>query len=138
MGYSHYWFQEHGAIDQATWNRICIDVRKLITACPLRLSEQMGEARPPLISAESIVFNGFGDLDGHEPFKLDRVPNEGFSFCKTLGKCYDTVVCAVLAVAAEDAPSAIRVQSDGTAEDWRAAITWASETLERSISNPIS
>ena len=93
---------------------------------------------PPIIDAEQIVFNGSPESEGYEDFEMHRVPENEFNFCKTAGMPYDEVVCAVLAVAAEHAPSAIRVQSDGPAENWGAPVGWASEVLERPVPNPIS
>ena len=92
---------------------------------------------PPLVDGEQIVFNATPEPEGHEPLVLKRVPTEDYSFCKTFGKPYDTLVCAVLAVAAEHAPANIRVLSDGRAEDWEGGLAWASEVLGCTIPNPI-
>ncbi len=52
MGYSHYWFQEHGAIEEPVWRRICNDVEKLIDACQVRLSATVNGSAPPIVDAE--------------------------------------------------------------------------------------
>ncbi len=137
MGYSHYWFQEHGAIEEPVWRRICNDVEKLIDACQVRLSATVNGSAPPIVDAEQIVFNGSPESEGYEAFAMHRVPKNHFYFCKTAGRPYDEVVCAVLAVAAEYAPSAVRVISDGPAENWQAPVGWASDVLGRSVPNPI-
>lgn len=137
MGYTHYWFQKHGVVEELAWRRLCSDVEKLVAASEIGLSATLNGSAPPIIDAEQIVFNGSPEFEGYEDFEMHRVPKDEFNFCKTAGMPYDEVVCAVLAVAAEHAPSAIRVQSDGPAENWRMPVGWASKVLERPVPNPI-
>lgn len=123
MGYMHYW--DHGAIDAETWNKITADVRKILktTRVPL-LREYDERGTKPFVSSDEIRMNGAGD-DGHETFLL--TPAEAtFEFCKTAGKPYDAVVCAILIVAAKHAK--INVRSDGDAGDWAPGMTLVTAT----------
>jgi hypothetical protein len=60
-----------------------------------------------------------------------------FSFTKTRGYPYELVVCAVLAAAADRAPDAISVSSDGDPPDWAKPVEWACSVLGREIRSPI-
>ena len=76
MGYSHYWFQEHGAIGEFAWSRICSDVEKLVTASQIGLAATLNGSTPPIIDAEQIAFNGSPESEGYEDFVMRRVPKD--------------------------------------------------------------
>ena len=72
----------------------------------------------------TIWFNG-KEYDGHETFNLKNT-KQGFQFCKTARKPYDTPVCIILALTAVSCPG-FDLSSDGGRDDWEPAITRAKE-----------
>lgn len=138
MGFTHHWYQEHGAIPPEAWADITVDVRRLFRASPVALRGSL-PSDPPQLDAFSITLNG---VPGGQLFKLQRNPARRFAFCKTAFQPYDLVVTAILAVVASHVGEAtpdpmIRVLSDGDAEHWREPLAWASRTLGRPIPDPI-
>lgn len=90
----------------------------------------------------AIMLNGLGD-EAHETFCLFKngAPNidgevtDGFEFCKTAQKPYDTFVVAALTWVESHFPGKLNVSSDGDANDWQAGLEFArrafpDETLE--------
>jgi hypothetical protein len=135
MGYTHYW-RQNKSIPSDRWQKIADDAFKLISAAPCKLAYEEDDPEPPYVGSYVIRFNGTPDPDGHETFILERVPSDSFSFCKTASKPYDTVVCAVLAIAKEHCSDAIKVTSDGDERDWKEPLAWASQVLGREVKYP--
>lgn len=133
MGYTHYW--KHSTIDKMTWDSILIAAEELIRHSPVELRFDYDIDEPAQCDEECIRFNGVGD-NGHETFLLTR-EMQLFEFCKTARKPYDLIVCAILAVAAEQAFQ-IEVVSDGDFDDdeWVDALAYASRILGRPIVLP--
>jgi hypothetical protein len=88
------------------------------------------------VSDDIIRFNGVGD-DGHETFCLTKEAS-GFEFCKTAGKPYDILACAILAAAKQHAGDGLNVSSDGDANDWVEGLSFASKVLKRAVPYPVS
>ena len=120
MGYTHYWTIKR-PITRKAWSAIMADTRKLLasTVTPLAAEFDRPDEMPD-VNPQEIRFNGIGNA-GHETFLIS--PHAApFEFCKTNGKPYDTMVAAVLIVAAHHAGKAIDVSSDGEAIDWAAPL----------------
>lgn len=92
--------------------------------------------------------NGKADL-AHESFVMrehykDNIgtnkyaykPN-GFSFCKTAQKPYDTVVVSCLAIIKNRLKNLIEISSDGNSKDWELGVAFASKVLKKDILNPL-
>jgi hypothetical protein len=135
MGYTHYW--EHHEIAPDLWARISADAKRLADAHQVSPEQQ---------DAGDLAFLADDDLirfDVYEDFWLERNPGRGrgMAFCKTGGvvtlvQPADRLVCAVLALAEEIAPEAIKVSSDGDADNWRPALEWAATVLGRPVPLP--
>ena len=143
MGYTHYWAMPTGSeISIEIWDQICDSARKLIAASPVNLAYDVDSQLPAQITRYEIVFNGTNDATGYETFSLNRDENEPrfwktAGFCKTGGRSYDIVVCAVLAVAHHFCPD-LHVSSDGHLKEWQPALDWASATLGFSVPVPVN
>jgi hypothetical protein len=140
MGYTHYWYRPVGSeIAPDVWQAICDDARKLMQSTDVSLVFEYDVGLPPQVDDVAIRFNGPAS-HGHETFMVERVcpPQrsyrqdrpEAFAFCKTAGKKYDLVVCAILAVICERCPE-FRILSDGTTAEWQVPLKFAAETLGR-------
>lgn len=147
MGYTHYWYQRRD-FTQGEWGQICEAAAALLPHAPVCL-EYDEPNQPPAIDGECIAFNGRRDA-GHETFYMTRKRRDlreyergldnsegAFNFCKTAQKPYDSAVCAILAVAAQVAPDAITVRSDGDYTDWQAPLRWAAGILGDSLAFPL-
>lgn len=154
MGYTHYFKTSKDGIPVAAWEKICADVKTLLSNLPKHslsaggynatdsLVLQLEYDEPgtlPLVDDSRIQFNGNAEL-GHETFWFERVPTPSehgldgnrdyvFAFCKTARKPYDLVVCAVLIVAAKHAASYLGIGSDGDLDDWKPAFDWTVSVL---------
>ena len=91
-----------------------------------------------------IELNGKGDL-GHESFTLREHFKQnfegfgnGFSFCKTARKPYDTVIVACLAILKYRLGNAITVSSNGSPGDWVNGVLLARRVIKRKVPNPLS
>lgn len=91
-----------------------------------------------------IELNGKGDLM-HETLTLREHFKQnfeefgnGFAFCKTARKPYDTVVVACLAILKYRLGNAVEVSSDGTAGDWVNGVLLARRVIKRKVPNPLS
>jgi len=115
MGYTHYF--PHTAIDQKVWDKIVDDCKKLLAVNNIPLCRYGDDDDKPILDNNTICFNGYGD-DGHETFSLNREGSNGFQFCKTARKFYDTLVCACLLVYVHHSPDTIELGSDGNADEW--------------------
>ena len=146
MGYTHYWYQKRD-FTNAEWARI-VDCAKgvfAIVPCPLA-EEYDSPEKPPVANALEIRFNGVGE-EGHETFLLtlnkrarmsyedaDKYNTDGaFESIKTNQKPYDEAVMAILCVAYDVAPDALRVMSDGSLDDWEDGAMLASLATGREI-----
>ena len=136
MGYTHYWSNDV-EIPSEAWIKITEAAKLLTKKSPVKLSFEGGDRKPVQIDAETIRFNAFSEDQAYETFLLSRKP-ASFSFCKTAQRQYDAVVCAILAVAEEQAGDIISVRSDGRVKDWEAPVAWASCVLGRKIEIPAS
>lgn len=129
MGYTHYW-RRNPDIDPAAWAQAIADCEKIIeaTAEPFELDVSS--------DGNQIWFNGNAARgQDHEDFVVPRHPSdlEGFAFCKTACKPYDTIVVACLARLAE---AGLVVSSDGGAADWEDGIKVAADVLGRQLACP--
>ncbi len=151
MGYSHY-FSQHRSLSPQEWEPVCINLRRLLDALPLRSLSAGGfyDDRPLHladieVTGEHIVFNGSGrgggedlghetlvlfrrieDAEQEEPWRRGQRPL--FQFCKTERKPYDLVVCALLILVGHYAPGAFDIASDGGPTDWQPALDWGRAT----------
>lgn len=89
----------------------------------------------------AIILDGQGEL-GHETFVLTSAGpefDEWFSptmqFCKTARKPYDLLVCSMLVLIDHFVPGWLSIRSDGTPEDWEAALQFARQ-YESSVMLP--
>lgn len=119
MGYTHYYYQLRTFSD-GEWSRIIDRLSKVIKANPdIALAGGMGTGEPA-ISVDEIVFNGSNRLnEDYETMALSKIqpePGEYFDCVKTAHKPYDKIVTALLAIARDEANSAIRISSDGGQE----------------------
>ena len=125
MGYTHYWFSNVSFSD-AQWASLCADARKIFKKAPCPIAYESDVKTAPMISYETIRFNGRDDA-GYETFMLHREAND--EFCKTAQKDYDPVVCAVLIAAHKHGPDVLRVTSDGWIDEWQSGLALATRAL---------
>jgi len=101
MGYTHRWAKTRPITDEE-WGVIQTNARKILRVAQedwgLALSEEYDINRTPVVSDTEIRFNGYAD-EGHETFLITREA-DGFTFCKTANKPYDSVVVAMLQLCA--------------------------------------
>lgn len=158
MGFTHYWTFKPAPRGDA--NRIEIRYHNALRECAKiarkwnaeavkdgprdfeRLSGFTAHTRYGLAPGcyRGIEINGKG-AEAHETFTMpehfrDAVEN-GFQFCKTARKPYDTVVTAMLAVLKHWLGDLIDVSSDGDASDWEQGVNFAKRVTRRRIANPI-
>jgi hypothetical protein len=134
MGYTHYWYYNPSKSKVGTeeaFSKAVTEVRKYKTMLESRglvVRGPMGEGDLELDS-DVIAYNGDGSqgLD-HESFCVERThqaPREGFAFCKTARKPYDTLVCLTLIALFEafGDPAVFSYCSDGDDEEqeWQEA-----------------
>jgi len=105
MGYTHYWYYNPTKAKsgtEAAFSKALADVKNykaILERRGLVVRGPMGDGLPELTS-EVIAYNGDASegLD-HESFCVEReeqAPRDGFAFCKTARKPYDTLVCLSL------------------------------------------
>jgi len=143
MGYTHYWTQTRDFTPQEM-NKINGELLDIVKVSGIPLGGWDGTGSPEF-TTETIGFNGKGDDDGHETFRINatrKLPFEGASpdrlgwaFCKTAAKPYDIVVVACLTVLA--AKHGFDVSSDGGAKDWEDGVKLASKALGEIFTNPM-
>ena len=132
MGYTHYWTHSD-AFTPAEWVTIAEDVETILKTAVsegLALGDGFGEnAITPraAIVTNGISFNGLDD-ESHETFGIGRKP-EGWTFCKTARKPYDTACTAILAYLEGAHPDKFSVGSDGMPDDWKAGIALLKKAL---------
>lgn len=118
MGYTHYWYRT-ADFTEDQWASICKDVKEIIAYCKklfINLQRDYDDPKPPLITTETIQFNG-RDLLGCETFYVTRLvlpwrPRTAIDFCKTAEYPYDLAVCLCLLRMAHHCPS-FQISSDG-------------------------
>lgn len=132
MGYTHYWTFRKALKGQATkteeaYQKAVRDCQKVILAYSKVNGGLSGySAHTKVGQYGGINVNGSGQLS-HEPFILREhfSENEGFNFCKTAQKPYDTVVVACLIILKHRLKDLIHVSSDGNEECWKAGLKLA-------------
>lgn len=129
MGYTHYWSLSRDLTDDETAALIA-DVRVIVAASGVPVAGWDGRG-DPTYGEDSyglfvVALNG-----GCETFRLST--HKGWDFCKTRQLPYDVVVTASLIAAKDRLGSAIRLSSDGEAEDWHAGRMLASRALGKAM-----
>lgn len=134
MGYTHYWYYNPSKAKSGTEAPFAKALREiskykeLLQSQGLVVRGPMGEGVPQL-TPSVIAYNGDASegLD-HESFYVEReeqAPRNGFAFCKTARKPYDTLVCLSLISLFEAFadPEVFSYCSDGNdeEEEWQEA-----------------
>lgn len=143
MGYTHYFaYRPQDPQWAEAWPALVDDIYELTRVAEEEgydLAGGLGEGRPE-IGPDRIWLNGAGD-EGHETFHLaGPAPADSelgteehvFGFCKTARKEYDGVVCAILLRAAQVAPEAMLIGSDG---EW--GVEWEAGAGEGPAARPL-
>jgi hypothetical protein len=157
MGYTHYWqfVKTKGKAKdvEAAYQKAILDCGKLAIyynqLCreqgmeQHRLSGYTAHCKPGQYGG--VKLNGKGEL-AHEDFILREHFSQnfeaassmpGFNFCKTAQKPYDIVITACLAILKYRLGDAVRVSSDGDAQDFQAGIALAKLAIRRKIKCPL-
>lgn len=134
MGYTHYWYYNPSKAKSGTGDPFAkalgeiVKYKELLGSRGLVVRGPMGEDEAQL-TPDVIAFNGDSSegLD-HESFHVEReeqAPRNGFAFCKTARKPYDTLVCLSLISLFEafGDPEVFSYCSDGDdeEEEWQEA-----------------
>jgi hypothetical protein len=132
MGYTHYWYYnpaKAGEDKEASFSKAVSEIAKyksLLESRGLVVRGPMGEGAAE-VNAEVVAYNGDESqgLD-HESFYVERDeqrPRNGFAFCKTARKPYDTLVCLSLMSLFEafGDREVFSYCSDGDERDWEEA-----------------
>lgn len=134
MGYTHYWYYNPSKAKSGTegpFTRALAEINKykaILEARGLVVRGPMGEDDPQL-TPEAIAYNGDASagLD-HESFWVERDlqgERNGFSFCKTARKPYDTLVClsliALFEAFADSSVFSYCSDGDDEEEEWQEA-----------------
>lgn len=135
MGYTHYWYYNPSKATSpdtsAAFVKAVSEITKykeLLESRGLVVCGSLGEGEAQL-TPDLIAYNGDAskDLD-HESFYIERQAQQdrnGFNFCKTARKPYDTLVCLSLIALFEAFanPKVFSYCSDGSddEEEWQAA-----------------
>lgn len=118
MGYTHYFAELRTDPEFSEHVRNIVDVAQ---ESGIRVRNGWGEEEA-IVSDNAVSINGDADegLD-HETFYLPDRP-DGFNFCKTARKPYDSVVVAILIRAiVDEQPGWENIRSDGGWLDWEDA-----------------
>lgn len=110
MGYTHYWTLKE-PIKGKEWNKFLIGTEEIIT-----IAHDAGIPVHNASDGDTVNFNGTG-VASHETFVIS-VGDEGFNFCKTARKPYDTIVCAVLIHLKAVLGDKVEITSDGNWGTW--------------------
>jgi len=132
MGYTHYWYYNPSKANsnkETSFRKASEEIAKYKTLLETRglvVKGSLGEGEAE-INDHLIAYNGDGTqgLD-HESFYLERdtqSPRNGFAFCKTARKPYDTLVCLSLISLFEafGDRSVFSYCSDGDEREWSEA-----------------
>lgn len=137
MGYTHYWDNGRAlTADEAIG--IEVDIRSVLQATNVPVAGADGTGSVAFGDGDSMIvsLNGIEEGDAcHETFYFPG--DAGFNFCKTAYKPYDEVVTAILIIAADRAPGAFEISSDGAGEDWAPGLKLATRALGRKLNLPI-
>ncbi len=132
MGYTHYWYYNPTKAQAGTaepFSKAVAEIGKyksLLEGRGLVVRGGMGEGKAEL-GLDAIAFNGdAGEGLDHETFGVTRenqAARDGFDFCKTARKPYDTLVCLSLISLFEafGDPMVFSFCSDGDEDDWSEA-----------------
>lgn len=113
MGYTHYWKIRKPFTNEG-WAAFVKDIKNLFNTTTIPIANGHGDVgTKPIINNKYIAFNGEGD-DSCETCYISREVVD-FSFCKTRGNFYDSVVVKALKLARKHNPS-IELRSDGGPE----------------------
>jgi hypothetical protein len=115
MGYTHYFT---GLRTDATFSKCIQDIIDVAQEHGIRVRDGWGDGEA-IVTNTRVALNGDTDngLD-HETFSISD-GSDGFNFCKTARKPYDSVVVAILILAiVNEQPGWEEIQSDGTWGDW--------------------
>jgi hypothetical protein len=127
MGYTHYWYYQPNG-DAAEQEAFAQAAHRILAYANF-LESQGTIIRGPLgvggaeITPSSVRFNGDRATGhDHETFSVEFgevLPRQGFNFCKTARKPYDTLVClSLLAFYDELGPDTFHYVSDGGNQEW--------------------
>ncbi len=126
MGYTHYWYRPEGHEDREAFRQLGTDAKRIIAQAErtgIHLGNWDGEGEPEFTELD-FALNGVGE-EAHESFRwtseVTREPVDGewvFDFTKTAHKPYDAVITAILIRAKHIYGDAVRVESDGSWDDW--------------------
>jgi hypothetical protein len=129
MGYTHYWYYNPSKAKTRTgeaFSKALLEIKNyknLLESRGLRVKGPMGDG-DPILNEDVIAYNG-DDARGqsHETFGVERefqAQRDGFSFCKTARKPYDTLVCLSLITLFEafGDRDVFSYCSDGDDSDW--------------------
>jgi hypothetical protein len=127
MGYTHYW-EKKESVTAEKFAEFTENVKSILQTAddagiPISGFDGVGSA---FVSDNEVAFNGFSGY-GHESFNLLLEDVDGF--CKTAGKPYDSVVCAVLMLLKVTFGNAYVVTSDGNWSDWSEGRVLYTETF---------
>lgn len=113
MGYTHYFEVVGQAPTDKEWEEITSRIeREVFREHEEWLCEEFDlPDSPPIANLENVFFNGRGN-DGHETFVVSR-DMQGFNFCKTAEKPYDTAVVESLKIIKQVCPNWLKLASDG-------------------------
>jgi hypothetical protein len=151
IGYTHYWtFKQpskvkgNAAKAETKYLQAIGECQRVVKAFYKENGGISGfSAHTKLGQYGGLEFNGKQELS-HEPFVLREHFRQnfeghfdGFNFCKTAQKPYDTLVVACLAILKYRLGDLVEVSSDGRASDWDEGVLYAQTVLGLKIENPI-
>ena len=110
MGYTHYWTFEK-PLSQGVFDAVRDRVKAIVET-----AREAGISQETDFGIGHVAINGQG-AGAHETFSI-HVGDNGFNFCKTNEKPYDSVVTAILILLKNEIGADITVTSDGTWDDW--------------------
>jgi len=130
MGYTNYWYyQPTGTTkEEQSFARASQRIqayKNFLEGSGVIISGPLGEEEA-IITPQEVRFNGHKATgNSHETFSVElgkQDHDEGFNFCKTARKPYDTLVClALIAFRDELGEEIFHYASDGDDSDWSKA-----------------
>ena len=145
MGYTHYWEFSSNRGKTAQYEK---KYQLAIAKCAKVIryySDTFGGLSGYTAHDKKRVYGGLkvnGSREySHEDFCMREhlSENEGFNFCKTAQKPYDTVVVACLIIMRHYLGDSIRVSSDGDRREWNDGLTLVQKVLNlKKIQIPVS
>ena len=143
MGYTHYYDVADPRGDLKV-PEIAADVEAIIMASEIQIGNYEGDpGTVPKLGPDEIHFNGIAP-ENYETFSYpprfehnrEVGHSEGFNFCKTEYRPYDSVVCATLIAIKHHLGDYVTVNSDGkfdNADEWGAAYELYFRALRREL-----